>query len=910
MPSFLYTLIIFPLYTLIECVYVFFEKVTDNTGVSIIGVSLGITLLCLPLYAVAERWQQVERNKRKSMEGQLERIRRTFSGDERYMMTGAYYRECRYSQLMALRSSLGLLVQIPFFIAAYSFLSQLKTTSSFLFIRNLGASDALFSIGGFQVNVLPLLMTLVNAAASAVYTRGFRLREKLPVYAMALVFLCVLYPSPSALVLYWTMNNVFSLVKNVLYKLPNPRRSFYRLCRVLLVPAALFVLARARTNTANKLIFLLLVALAYAAPPARLAAERLIKRPLARLAGNARARHAVFFSSSLVLLVLTGLAVPSTLIASSPTEFADIGSASSPLLYVANTFVQAAGIFAFWGPCVYFLFGRKAQTAIAAALCALALCALVNVYVFALSYGDISNALKFIGSDDFSGGAAVALANVAALALVCALVPPLLSRPGAAAAVLSVLLLAVTALAAKSAAEIHVANAEYREHFAGGEAEDIEPIVTLSKDKPNVVLLYLDMAQGQFIEEMAKEDPELPQVFEGFTFFDNALSFNGHTIMGSPGVYGGYEYTPLEMNRRDDVPLVEKHNESLVLLPRIFSETLGFDAVMTDPSWPNYRQFCDLSFLAAYPLIRGYKTCGTYYSLWSREYKELSGNDIPDNSGDILKRNLIFFSLFRESPTVLRKLVYKNGTYWSSSSRAENGKAALDNYSALYYLPRLTRVAETGRGSYMAFVNQLTHENDTMLFEAPGYVPVAEVRDFGTSAFRMNNAYHTQMAAFKLIGRWLAHLKENGVYDNTRIVIASDHGGSSRESRFEKDDALDNAVTGGQYRGRGHYHCLLMYKDFGARGAMALDRKTFMTNADVPSLLLRGFAEGGAANPFTGKPIPDDTGPLKEGGVLISASDAHQPGNNGTFTFSIKESEWWRVRDDIFKSENWRQGEK
>ena len=908
MSSFLYTLIISPLYTLIECIYVFFEKVTYNTGFSIIGVSLGITLLCLPLYAVAEKWQQIERNKEKSMEKQLERIKGTFSGDERYMMTSAYYRECHYSQFMALRSSFGLLIQIPFFIAAYAFLSQLETTSSFLFIRNLSESDALFKIGAFPVNVLPLAMTAVNIIASAIYTKGFKWKEKLPIYAMALIFLVILYPSPSGLVLYWTMNNVFSLVKNIFYKLKKPLKSFYILCCILLVPATIFVFTKAHTKLANKLIFLFFASLVYLVPLIKRAAAWLLANPLRSIEENARTRHTIFIVATLVLFVLTGITIPSTLISSSPTEFADIGSASNPLFYIGNSLIQSAGIFIFWALCIYFLFGRKIQTVLAALMCVLALAALTNTYIFMMNYGDISNALKFLHSDEFGAGSTASIVNIIALAVIFAIVPMLLKKNALATSIFSILLMAVSVLSVKNTATIHGAYKEYRDNFAQDEASHIEPIITLSKNHPNVVLLYMDMAQGQFVSEMVKEDPALTEVFEGFTFFDNVLSFNGHTIMGSPGVYGGYEYTPLEMNRRDSVPLVEKHNESLVLLSHIFNEELGFSAVITDPSWPNYRQFCDLSFLDKYPNIRGYKTCGKYYSLWSREYKELSGRDIPDNSGEILKRNLIFFSFFRESPIVLRKLIYKNGTYWSTNSNAENGKAALDNYSALYYLPRLTDIAETEAGSYTAFINQLTHENDVMLFEAPDYVPVASVKELGPSKFRHNIGYHTQMASFKLIGNWLSYLKENGIYDNTRIIIASDHGGDAREDDFERDDDLDESITGGQYHGRGHYHCLFMYKDFNAHGKMVLDHDTFMTNADTPSLMLRGFREEEFVNPFTNKPIPYDTTPLKKDGVYISASDAHQPGNNGKFKFSIKDSEWWHVKENIFKKENWSQG--
>ncbi len=224
----LYNLIIYPIYTIIEAAYMLVDKIAGNEGIAVIGVSVAITLLCLPLYAVAEHWQEVERDKQNAMKAGLERIKKAFTGDERYMMTTAFYRQQHYSPIMALRSSFGLLIQIPFFLAAYSYLSHLTDLQgeSFLFIRDMGSPDALFSIGGFSVNVLPVAMTLINCISGIIYSKGHGIREKIQIFGMAAVFLIVLYDSPAGIVLYWTFNNIFSLVKNIFYKLNNPLKSF------------------------------------------------------------------------------------------------------------------------------------------------------------------------------------------------------------------------------------------------------------------------------------------------------------------------------------------------------------------------------------------------------------------------------------------------------------------------------------------------------------------------------------------------------------------------------------------------------------------------------------------------------------------------------------------------------------
>lgn len=906
MADFLYTLIIYPLYQIIECIYVLFEKVVGNPGVCVIGVSIGITLLCLPLYAVAEHWQQVERDKEKSMEKQLERIKETFSGDERYMMTQTYYKECRYSPLMALRSSFGLLIQVPFFIAAYSFLSNSPALhgAQFLFIRDMGVQDALFHIGSFPVNVLPIAMTVINIIAGAIYTKGFKWKDKISIYGMALIFLVILYNSPSGLVLYWTMNNIFSLVKNIFYKLKKPLKVFWISSCAMMIPVVVYVFINSPTKPSNKMLLVVFTSIIYILPLIVKNVKSILNGPLAFLIKENKIRHSIFFISALILFVLTGLVIPSTLISSSPIEFAELGLHDNPVYFIINTSKQALGIFIFWALCIYFLFNKKIQTVFSVGLCITAFAAVLNTYAFMLSYGDISNTLKFLATNDFKTVSLISLVNLSAIAIIfAAVIFGIKFLKGKIIYYTScIIALSLSVLSVLNISSISTQFSDYKKNFSENNATSIEPIFHLSKNHENVVLIMLDMAQGQFVTEQLKEDPELYEKFSGFTFYNNAVSFNGHTIMGSPGVYGGYEYTPLEMNRRKNIPLVEKHNQALLMLPRIFNEQKGYSVVLTDPSWPNYQQFCDLSFVEKYPEIKAYKTVGKYFTLWNHQQEP---GTVPADTDKILERNMLYFSFFRSSPIVLRKLIYKGGTYWSSDSSAENGKAALDSYTALYFLNELTDISETEKGTYTCIVNQLTHENDGMIFEAPDYVPVKNVTNLGSSKFNGDNSYHTQMASFKLLSKWFDYLKANGIYDNTRIVITSDHGGTSIEDDFEQDFELDKSISGGQYTGRGHYHCLFMYKDFNENGPLKESRK-FMTNADGASLLVKDLVQN-PVNPFTGKLIPYSTDELKKNGVFISAADTHQPTNNGKYTFSIKDNQWWLVKDDIFKVSNWNQ---
>lgn len=65
MLNFLYTVIIYPLIQIIEFSFCLFDKVFKDQGIAVIGVSLAVSILCLPLYIVAEHWQQIQRDTEK-----------------------------------------------------------------------------------------------------------------------------------------------------------------------------------------------------------------------------------------------------------------------------------------------------------------------------------------------------------------------------------------------------------------------------------------------------------------------------------------------------------------------------------------------------------------------------------------------------------------------------------------------------------------------------------------------------------------------------------------------------------------------------------------------------------------------------------------------------------------------------
>ena len=524
MGNLFFTFIIYPLTQIIELVFVFCDKLFDNTGIAVLGVSFAVSMLTLPLYIVSEHWQAVERDIQKKMKPYIDRIKAVFKGNEQYMILSTYYSENHYHPIMSLRSAFGLLIQIPFFTAAYSCLSSLPALQgeSFLFIRDMGKPDALFSIAGFSVNVLPLAMTLINCIAGAIYTKGLSFRDKAQVYALALLFVVILYNSPAGLVFYWTMNNVFSLVKNIFYKIKNPVKTLYYIMCACVTVLILWIFIGHIIAFKRAILVSAVFALVYFAPLYVKFFHYLTENILEDLVKNKKKRNSLFFISSISLTILSGLLIPTLLIASSPMEFSGIDTYSNPMFFVWNSFSQAIGFFFIWPLLIYFLYKEKVQSLLSFVFVSLLFCALINTFAFQGNYGTLSKLLVFNTVPNVDSSTPQIAINViilfaAVLAIIFAL------KFGKVKIISTVSAFIAVALTGVSCANIVTINKGYDEYLAvtknNKSINTIEPIFHFSKTGKNVLFIYLDRAENQFVKPIFDESPELYEQFDGFTLF-------------------------------------------------------------------------------------------------------------------------------------------------------------------------------------------------------------------------------------------------------------------------------------------------------------------------------------------------------------------------------------------------------
>ncbi len=914
--SILSTLFIGPLKLIFEIIFGVANRFVSNPGLAIIFLSLAMNILVLPLYKRADAMQEAARDTEAKLKAGVDHIKKTFSGDERMMMLQAYYRQNNYKPTSSLNGSVSLLLEIPFFMAAYQFLSHLDILNGVSFgpIADLGAPDGLIVIGGFAINLLPVLMTFINVISSAIYLKGFPLKTKIQLYGIALFFLVFLWTSPAGLVFYWTLNNIFSLVKNIFYKIKNPQKVLRILTFTIGIAAVVFGAAFYDASVLKKLFIVTLGAALMLPLVLNLLKSRI---RISAKKTESKPNTGMFILGSVFMTVLVGVLIPSAYISASTLEYIDITYFHNPMWYIASTAAMSAGFFLVWFGVFYWLANPAGKIIFTRLMWILSGVAITNYMFFGTKLGTISAQLQYETGLSFSSREH--LINVLVLIVVAAVLLFIsIKWTKVCTTVLLTAAVAVFGMAALNMSSIHSSAST----FASSENLKLKgfPNFDLSTEGENVVVIMLDRAMGEYVPYIFAEKPELVEKFAGFTYYKNTISFAPKTNMAVPALLGGYEYTPVEINKRDTESLVSKHNEALKVMPVLFSNN-GFDVTVCDPTYANYSWIPDLSIFDEYPDINAYITKGVF------------GNTTQKQSAiDSNHRNFFCFAVMKSMPTLLQRFIYDNGTYnrlqtssavveYAGQERTDLSHATgldsifMNPYNVLTNMSQMTTISEEDKNTFLFLSNDTTH--DPILLQTPDYIPsvVVDNEEYDaahTDRFTVDGVtlkveteyqmlhYHANMAALLRLGEWFDFLRENDVYDNTKIILVADHGSQNINhlDGFWLDEYEDEITNINDLRNTEAYYPLLMVKEIGSREFTTSNE--FMTNADVPTLATNGLIED-PVNPFTGKPINSDEKTAHDQFICISRSfDVTSHKGN-----SFNDSYWASVKDDIYDPENW-----
>jgi YidC/Oxa1 family membrane protein insertase len=209
----LYHYTILPLEKLLSVALSLLHGVTGSYLLALILLSIVVRFITTPLEKLANKSAIKEHDISSVLAPQIAQIKTKFKGGERHEAIKRLYTRYSYHPVYALRSMFGLLVQLPFFIAAFYMINESTVLRGVIvpLVGDLGQQDKI--IWG-TINLLPFLMTGVNLLA--LYTTpDFNKKDSVQGVCIALLFLILLYSSPAALLIYWTVNNLISLCKNL-----------------------------------------------------------------------------------------------------------------------------------------------------------------------------------------------------------------------------------------------------------------------------------------------------------------------------------------------------------------------------------------------------------------------------------------------------------------------------------------------------------------------------------------------------------------------------------------------------------------------------------------------------------------------------------------------------------------------
>ncbi|MBP5191698.1 MAG: membrane protein insertase YidC [Opitutales bacterium] len=185
-----------------------------NWGWTIVILTVIIKLLMWPVTQMQLRSSQ----KMSSLQEPLKKLKEKYKDNPKKMQeeTMKLFKECHINPASG---CLPMLIQIPIFIGLYYMLRSASEIrfQPFLWVKDLSVPDTVGYLGSIPINIMPLLMgvTMVLQMKITPMPSTDGSQQKI-LMLMPFIFLFFCYNFPSALVLYWTVQNLFTIFQNKL----------------------------------------------------------------------------------------------------------------------------------------------------------------------------------------------------------------------------------------------------------------------------------------------------------------------------------------------------------------------------------------------------------------------------------------------------------------------------------------------------------------------------------------------------------------------------------------------------------------------------------------------------------------------------------------------------------------------
>ena len=245
----------------------------------------------------------------------------------------------------------------------------------------------------------------------------------------------------------------------------------------------------------------------------------------------------------------------------------------------------------------------------------------------------------------------------------------------------------------------------------------------------NLIVFLLDSIDSKTITEILQNNEEYKDLFTDFTYFPNTV--------------GGYAFT------RDNVPLLlaGKWNENKKTFTEFNNEAMAESKLLEQLKNENYN-------------------INIYYDevpFGSNNVKNVKNFEFSD-SINIIKfaKQEIKYDLFKYLPYYLKRYSKIETMNFNRTRKSNDNELFLWNNSVFYY-------------NYLDQKAEIVNDNEFKYIHLEGaHFPFDSDKNFNKVE---KGTYEDKIeASIKIIEKYLQYLKDNNIYDNSAIIIISDHG--------------------------------------------------------------------------------------------------------------------------------------
>ncbi len=193
---------------------------TESWGLAIICLTIIVRLCIWPLHAKSTRSMK----RMSKLQPKMAELKEKYKDDPTKLNTEMMGMYRKYG-INPLGGCLPMLIQIPIFFGFFKMLDYAVELrgESFLWVNDLSQPDTLTTISGVPINILPIVMAGTSVIQMAMMPKtGDKMQQRIMMF-MPLMFFVFCYNYASALALYWTIQNIFSIGQTYLMnKIPEP----------------------------------------------------------------------------------------------------------------------------------------------------------------------------------------------------------------------------------------------------------------------------------------------------------------------------------------------------------------------------------------------------------------------------------------------------------------------------------------------------------------------------------------------------------------------------------------------------------------------------------------------------------------------------------------------------------------